>query len=80
MCKEQKNMKPKAKYVDTPVGSFSFPMNPRFLNKLDACKTNENLFMLVEHKGFINPDAFTEIVARGLGNEYKKWKNESKKT
>ena len=68
-------MKPKAKYVQTPVGNFTFPMNPGFSKTLQNCKTNEDLFELIEPNGFINPDAFTELNARGLYHEYKKWKS-----
>ena len=67
-------MKPVAKYVKTPVGRFPFPMNPGFKNTLNRCESNEDLFKLVEENGFINPDAFTELNARGLYFEYKKWK------
>ena len=37
-------------------------------------KTDEDLFKLVEENGFINPDAFTELNARGLYNKYQDWK------
>ncbi len=67
-------MKAKSKTIKTPIGLFSFPMNPGFTQILDNCKSDEDLFKLVEKNGFINPDAFTELNARGLYNEYKKWK------
>ena len=70
-------MKAKSKFVKTPVGKFPFPMNPAFSGTLEKCKTNEDLFKLVQENGFINPDAFTELNARGLYFEYKKWKNEN---
>lgn len=41
---------------------------------MTKCKTNEDLFNLVEEKGFINPDAFTELNASGLYEEYQEWK------
>lgn len=71
-------MEAKAKYVKTPVGKFPFPMNPSFTNTLAKCKTNEDLFNLVEEKGFINPDAFTELNKRGLYTQYQKWKQQIK--
>ena len=67
-------MKAKAKFIKTPVGPFSFPMNPGFTKVLESCQTNEDLFKLVEPRGFINPDAFAELEARGLYHEYKNWK------
>ncbi len=67
-------VKAKAKHIDTPVGKFPFPMNRRFKDKLEAYRTNIDLFMQVEENRFINPDAFTELYSRGLVNEYKKWK------
>ena len=67
-------MKPKAKVVKTPVGLFPFPMNPAFKDRLKACKTNEDLFQLIEENGFINPDAFAELQARNLVAEYADWK------
>lgn len=68
-------MKAKAQHVQTPVGNFPFPMNPAFSKTLKNCKTNEDLFELVEENGFINPDAFTELTARGLNNEYRIWRD-----
>lgn len=67
-------MKPIAKTVNTPAGKFPFPMNPAFKEDLELCQTNEDLFELVEWHGFINPDAFSEVMARGLISDYKKWK------
>ena len=70
-----KIMKAKAKYVETPVGKFPFPMNPAFSEILENCKTDEDLFKLVENEnGFTNPDAFTELNARGLYHKYQEWK------
>jgi hypothetical protein len=71
-------MKPTATHVKTPVGPFPYPMAPGFAKQLEACKTNEDLFALVEENGFINPDAFTELIAMGLTSEYKKWKSNNK--
>lgn len=68
-------MKAKAKFVKTPVGRFPFPMNPGFTSILKDCKIDEDLFRLVEPNGFINPDAFTELNARGLYFKYKEWKS-----
>ena len=67
-------MEQKAKKVSTPIGDFKFPMNPAFTKQLEGCKTIEDLFELCEKNGFINPDAFAEICARGLTVEYKQWK------
>ncbi len=67
-------MKAKATHVQTPVGKFPFPMNPGFTKILSECKTDEDLFKLVEPNGFINPDAFTELQARGLYHKYQDWK------
>ena len=67
-------MKSIAKTVNTPAGKFPFPMNPAFKEDLALCQTNEDLFELVEWHGFINPDAFTEVMARGLVPDYEKWK------
>ena len=67
-------MKPKAKVVQTPFGSMPFPLSPRFLDALSKCQTNEDLFSIVEENGFINPDAFAELSARHLVNDYEKWK------
>lgn len=67
-------MKLVAKSIKTPVGYFASPMNPGFTKTLEKCETNEDLFALVEENGFINPDAFNEINARGLYFDYKKWK------
>lgn len=69
-------MKPVAKTIKTPVGYFPAPFSPAFASKLEQCNSNEDLFALVEEKGFINPDAFNEVNARGLYFEYKKWKDE----
>lgn len=74
MCCAQYGMEAKAKYVKTPVGKFPFPMNPAFSKTLENCKTDEDLFKLVEKNGFINPDAFTELNARGLYHKYQEWK------
>lgn len=49
-------------------------MNPAFSKTLENCKTDEDLFKLVEKNGFINPDAFTELNARGLYHKYQEWK------
>ncbi len=67
-------MKAKAISVKTPVGHFPFPTNPGFNQTLSKCETNEDLFKLIEENGFINPDAFTELNARGLYLEYQEWK------
>lgn len=69
-------MKAKAKIVKTPAGNFPFPMNPGFKKTLEKCSTNEDLFKLVEDNGFINPDAFTELNARGLYYDYQQWKKD----
>lgn len=66
-------MEAKSKFVETPVGKFSFPMNPAFSKILENCETDEDLFKLVKENGFINPDAFTEVNARGLWYKYKEW-------
>ena len=70
-------MKAKSKTIKTPIGLLKYPMNPGFTQILDNCKSDEDLFKLVEKNGFINPDAFTELNARGLYFEYKKWKNQN---
>lgn len=67
-------MKVSAKKIKTPVGYFPAPMSPAFKGQLEKCKTNEDLFNLVEEKGFINPDAFNEVDSRGLYQEYQQWK------
>ena len=67
-------MKPVAEYSSTPIGIFKFPLNSAFLELLDKCETDEDLFKLVEPNGFIDPDAFTELDARGLVSEYEIWK------
>jgi hypothetical protein len=67
-------MKAKAQHVKTPVGNFPFPMNPAFSKTLENCTTDEDLFELVEENGFINPDAFTELNARGLYQKYREWR------
>lgn len=71
-------MEAKSKYVNTPVGKFPYPMAPGFTKELAKCKTDEDLFKLVEEKGFINPDAFTEVNTRGLYSKYKQWKEDQK--
>jgi hypothetical protein len=67
-------MKPLSKFIKTPVGNFRFPLSPGFIKDLEKCETNEDLFKLVESNGFINPDAFTEIISRRLYYHYKLWK------
>jgi len=69
-------MKAQAKVVKTPVGDIPWPMNPAFSKTLENCKNDEDLFNLVEENGFINPDAFTEVLARGLSCKYKGWKKQ----
>lgn len=69
-------MKAQAKVVKTPVGDIPWPINPAFSKTLEICKNDEDLFNLVEEKGFINPDAFTEVLARGLFCKYKVWKRQ----
>jgi len=59
-------MKLKAKLIDTPVGQYKAPLNPHFEEILSICKNELDLFKLVEYKGFIDPDAFNEIVTRNL--------------
>jgi len=66
-------MKPVAKYIQTPIGRFNFPLDPSFLDELDQCQTIYDLFELVEPAGFINPDAFSELIARDLVREYELW-------
>ena len=72
-------MKAKARFVNTPVGPFKFPLDPAFTRILEKCETNEDLFKLVEVDGFINPDAFTELLARDLIDEYNVWDKQKTK-
>ena len=65
-----------AKTIDTPVGVYPAPLNPAFFKELKKCKTNEDLFKLVEPNGFINPDALNEVKARELLGEYQDWRKE----
>lgn len=71
-------MEVKAKSIDTPIGRLRGPMSPGFAAELAKCNTNEELFELVEHNGFINPDAINEVWARRLGYEYAQWKSKTK--
>lgn len=49
-------------------------MNPGFRGKLAACSTQEDLFYLCkDESGFVEPDAFGEIRARGLLGAYEDW-------
>jgi hypothetical protein len=68
-------MKPKAKKIKTPLGFFPAPLNPGFKKQIESFTSNEELFQIVEVNGFINPDAFNEIIARDLYPEYIKFKN-----
>lgn len=67
-------MKITPKIIKTPIGNFKDVLNPHFKEELEKCNTNEDLFALVEYKGFINPDAFQEVISRSLYFEYCKWK------
>lgn len=67
-------MKPIQKTAPTPIGNIPAPMSPRFEKDLEKCETNEDLFEIVEDNGFINPDAFNEVCARGLYIDYQQWK------
>ena len=60
--------------METPYGYFPAPMSPAFTTALAKCEKDEDLFALVEENGFINPDAFNEVNARGLYFKYKEWK------
>ena len=71
-------MKPKAKFIDTPVGRYDAPLNPCFIKKLKECKCNEDLFALVDVDGFIDPDAFNEVISRNIIDKYKTWKDKVK--
>lgn len=71
-------MKQKAKFIDTPLGRAPAPMYPLFGNELAKCKSNEDLFSLVEKPSnwrFANPDAWAEVEARGLTSEYRSWRD-----
>lgn len=69
-------MKIRANHIETPIGFLPAPLSPDFPRVLGECKTNEDLFKLLESKrGFVNPDVFAEIEARGLYQEYKKWRD-----
>ena len=67
-------MKLKAKTIWTPCGTMSAPFNPNFGKILENCKTNEDLFALVDVNGFIDSDALNEVCARDLYNDYQNWK------
>ncbi len=67
-------MKTKAKKIKTPLGFFPAPLSPGFKKQIESFTTNEELFAIVEHNGFINPDAFNEVLARDLYPEYIKYK------
>jgi len=68
-------MKIKGKIIKTPVGEYQSPLNPHFKEILSNCNTVEDLFNIVEYQGFIDPDAFNELIVRGLCSQYKEWKN-----
>lgn len=70
-------MKSLAKTIKTPVGTYAAPLHPGFEEKLAKCSSDQDLFGMVETNGFIDPDAFNEVRARGLYDEYKKWKQEA---
>ena len=63
----------KIKSTPTPVGRFAGHMSPAWPTELAKCKSNEDLFALVD-TGFINPDALNEVRARGLYQEFLEWK------
>lgn len=67
-------MKPYATRIDTPIGRIEAPLDPCFATDLHRCKTNVDLFLLVERGGYIYPDALNEIMVRGLYNNYLQWK------
>jgi hypothetical protein len=64
----------KIKHTATPYGKFKGPLSPSWSSELEKCKSEEDLFALVMPTGFINPDAFNEVQARGLYPKYCEWK------
>nr|BDD48405.1 hypothetical protein 10 [Balneolaceae bacterium] len=68
-------MKVKAQTARTPVGAYPAPLDPNFHKQMEECETKEDLFaLIISDKGFVCPDALNEVVARGLYQEYQKWK------
>jgi hypothetical protein len=67
-----------AKTIKTPVGIFNAPLNPGFKETMAELNTEEDLFALVDVGGFICPDAFNEVLSRGIFDKYKAWKNAKK--
>lgn len=66
-------------FVKTPVGIFRGPLSPKFEDRLKDCRSDEDLFSLVDCRGFIDPDALNEVLARNLYPEYKKWQKKEPK-
>ena len=55
--------------VDTPLGMF--PHAPGW--SLNGLETDEDLFKRVQPGSFIDPDAFSEVLHRGLYFDYEEW-------
>ena len=66
-----------SEYINTPIGKITHA--PGFKKTMESLKTKEDLFSIVEEKGFVNPDAFAEIECRGLYVEYLQWKRANPK-
>lgn len=67
-------MEPTAKTTEIRGITMPTPMNPGFTARLHACRTNEDLFYLCKDvSGYVEPDAFAEIRARGLLGAYEDW-------
>lgn len=67
-------MEPIAKTTEIRGVVMPTPMNPGFTGRLNACRTNEDLFYLCKDvSGYVEPDAFAEIRARGLLGAYEDW-------
>ena len=66
-------MECQAKTIKTPVGNLQAPLNPHFKEQMQTCNDKYDLFKLVDVNNFICPDAFNEVVHRGLYQEYLNW-------
>ena len=69
-------MKPTAISIHTPVGRIDAPYHPDFVDKLARCRTKFDLFRLAERSAENEPDAFNEILARGLYDDYIVWRDQ----
>jgi len=60
-----------SQFIETPVGLRYH--RPGWTETLAKCETDEDLFALVRQNNFIDPDALSEVLHRGLYWDYEEW-------